>query len=255
MELAMENEFNKLIEICHENLKKTDLAKEYILGERKLSKASVVKHKIGFFPRNTEMLSKHVSPAFLKSIGLMDYDGTSQFSNYYSIVFPIYDDYGEPVAIAGRSMLTDYERSVIGIPKYKNSRFKKAGYLFGMDLARKSMLKKQHAFIVEGYMDQISMTSAGIENTVACCGTGLSRQHLIKLLRYTDKFSILLDNDDAGIKSAESIYNKYANRDLKLRFVKLPSQYKDAGEYFLDNNKTINDFHDELVEIRFGDWL
>jgi hypothetical protein len=50
------------------------------------------------------------------------------------------------------------------------------------------------------------------------------------------------------------IYNKYVNRGLKLRFSKLPSGYKDAGEYFLDSNKTFNDFQKEIESIIPMEW-
>ena len=105
------------------------------------------------------------------------------------------------------------------------------------------------------------MYDAGIKNTVAVCGTGFSKNHFLKLARYTDKVSIFLDGDESGQKSAESIYNKYVNRGLKLRFSKLPSGYKDAGEYLLeilskekDPNKTLNDFQEEIESIIPMEW-
>jgi DNA primase len=247
-------ELTKLIEICHDNLKRTKLGKDYIFGERNLSVDAFQKYKIGFFPRNAKKLADYVSDDFLKSAGLMDYDGTSQFSNYYSITFPIYDDYGTPIALAGRCMLSNQEREIVGIPKYKNSKFKKTNHLFGLNLARKDILLNQNVYVVEGYFDQISMYDAGIKNTVAACGTGFSKNHFIKLARYTDKISFLLDGDEPGQKSAESIYNKYINKGIKLRFLKLPLDYKDAGEYFLDNKKSLDDFHQEIESIIPMEW-
>ena len=66
--------------------------------------------------------------------------------------------------------------------------------------------------------------------------------------------SILLDGDEPGQKSAESIYNKYINKGIKLRFLKLPLDYKDAGEYFLDGQKTIDDFHNEIQHVNPVEW-
>jgi DNA primase len=242
-------ELTKLIDICHDNLKKTKEGRDYVFGERNLSTDAFLKYKIGFFPRNTRKLSEHVSEDFLKNIGLMNYDGTSQFSDYYSIIFPIYDDYGTPIAIAGRCMLNSEERELLSLPKYKNSKFKKTNYLFGLNFARANILLNQNAYVVEGYFDQISMYDAGIKNTVAVCGTLFSKNHFVKLSRYTEKISMFLDGDEAGQKSAESIYNKYVSRGVKLRFLKLPNGYKDAGEYFLDSNKNINDFKNEIQSI------
>lgn len=251
----MATELNKLIDICHDNLKRTRVAKEYVLGERHLSKDAVLRNRIGFFPRNIGKLTDHVSAEWLKLSGLMDYDGSSQYSNYYSIIFPIYDDYGEAIAISARTMLSTEEREVLGIPKYKNSKFSKAQNLFGLHLAKESILREQQVFVVEGNLDQISMFDAGITNTVACCGTGFSRQHLIKLARYTDKVTVMLDNDEAGRNSAEGIYNKYLSCGVNFQFIKLPDAYHDAGEYFLDSGKTMRDFRKDLTEVIFnGDW-
>ena len=247
-------ELKKLIDICHDNLKRTKEGKEYIFGDRNLSIESFQRYKIGFFPRNPRKLSEYVSEDFLRNSGLMNYDGTSQFSDYYSIIFPIYDDYGDPVAIAGRSMLSEKEREFLSLPKYKNSKFKKTNYLFGLNFAREEILLKQNVYVVEGYFDQISMFDAGIKNTVAVCGTLFSKNHFVKMSRYTDKISIFLDGDEPGQKSAVSIYNKYVNRGIKLRFVKLPDAYKDAGEYFLDNNKNLNDFNKEIQSIIPLEW-
>ncbi len=247
-------ELKKLIDICHDNLKKTKIGKEYIFEKRNLSADSFLKYKIGFFPRNIKKLTQYVSEDYLKSIGLMDYDGNSQFSNYYSITFPVYDEYGDPVGIAGRCMLSESERDILGIPKYKNSKFKKTNHLFGLNFSRKNILLNQNVYVVEGYFDQISMFDSGIQNTVAVCGTGFSKNHFIKLARYTEKISFFLDGDDSGQKSAASIYNKYISRGIKLRFIKLPFAYKDAGEYFLDNNKTSDDFYHDIEEVVPMEW-
>jgi len=66
--------------------------------------------------------------------------------------------------------------------------------------------------------------------------------------------SFLLDGDEPGQKSAESIYNKYINKGIKLRFLKLPLDYKDSGEYFLDNTKSFDDFHQEVENIIPMEW-
>ena len=252
--MANVDELKKLIDICHDNLKKTSIGKDYIFGDRNLSIESFQKYKIGFFPRSCKKLTEFVSRDFLREAGILEWDDTSQFSDYYSIIFPLYDAYGEPVGISGRSMLNDEERSILCLSKYKNSKYKKTNHLFGLNLARESILKEQNVFVVEGFFDQISMYDAGIKNTVAVCGTAFSKNHFLSVARYSDKVSIFLDRDESGQKSAESIYNKYVNRGLKLRFLKLPDGYKDPGEYFLDNNKTIDDFYKEIQSIIPMEW-
>ena len=251
-------ELQKLIDICHQNLKNTYDAKKYIIGERGISKEMCLKYKLGFFPRNISKLCQYVSREFLEKAGLIDYDGLSEYSDHYPVVFPIYDEYGIPVGLSCRSLLSDDERRVLGIPKYKNTRYKKTMYLFGFNLAREHILLNQDVFVVEGNFDQVSMFSAGIKNTVASCGTAFGKTHLIKLSRYTDKITILFDGDDAGIKSSMKIYEKFVNNGLKLRFAKLPKIYKDPGDYFKTDvsgvSRTSSDFYKDLTYINTMEW-
>jgi len=247
-------ELRKLIDICHDNLKKTRIGREYLFDDRGISNDIFSNYKLGFFPKNIRVLCKYVSDDFLKKIGLMDYDGSSQFSDYYSIIFPINDEYGNPVGIAGRTMLSDKEREILNIPKYKNSKFKKTNFLFGLNLNRRDILLNQNVFVVEGYFDQMSMFDSGITNTVAVCGTAFSKNHFVKLSRYTDKITFFLDMDDGGRKSSNQIFNKFINKGIKLRFISLPNGYKDAGEYFLNSNKTKEDFLKETKHIIPMEW-
>ena len=87
---------------------------------------------------------------------------------------------------------------------------------------------------------------------MAICGTAFSQGHFLKLARYTDRITFILDSDDAGTKSVQRIYSKYINRGIKLRFLKVPDSYKDVDEYFSDpkNNKDtfIKDFKQIIPE-------
>lgn len=247
-------ELNNLIDICHQNLKKTKVGKDYLFDERKISTDMFKTYQLGFFPKNIKTLCKHVSEEFLKKIGMMNYDGSSDFSDYYSIIFPIRDEYGNPMGLAGRTMLSESDRTILDIPKYKNSKFKKTNFLFGLNLARRDILLNQNVFVVEGYFDQMSMFDSGITNTVAVCGTAFSKNHFIKLSRYTDKITFFLDMDDGGKKSSSQIYNKFISKGAKLRFLGLPSGYKDAGEYFLNSGKAKEDFFNEVNQILPLEW-
>ena len=76
----------------------------------------------------------------------------------------------------------------------------------------------------------------GIENCVAICGTAFSKNHYMKLRRYCDKIYFILDNDDAGIKSSSSIYNKFNKYGTSLKFLRCRiSEIKDIDEYFAHN--------------------
>lgn len=103
--------------------------------------------------------------------------------------------------------------------------------------------------MVEGYFDYLSMAQNSIENTVAICGTAFSQNHFLKLARYTDKITFIMDNDAAGISSTNRIYEKYINKGIRLRFLTLPPQSKDVDEYFSTPNNTKESFFEDFKQI------
>ena len=248
-----EKELDTLINICNKNLKNSKECIAY-LKNRGLSGEDVKRFKIGYFPRNIKMLTNYVSSDLLKSLSIVDYSNNSDFSNYFYLVFPIYSEYGAPVGISGRTLLSDEERGFVGIPKYKNSSYKKSGILYGLEASRDHIIKSNNVYVLEGYFDQIAMNKAGIKNSVAICGTAFSQNHFLKLARYTDKITFLLDSDDAGVRSVESIHNKFLNKGVKLRFLKCPDGYKDVDEYFRNDKNCIETFKKDFKITIPGFW-
>ena len=229
------NEINKLISICHSNLKNSKKCLKYLIKDRFLDKESILKYKIGFFPQNISMLKEHVSEDVLTKTSILDYyNNSSDFSNYFYLIFPIFSEFNDAIGISGRSLMPDEERAALGIPKYKNSSYKKANILYGLNFSKNMILKSNNVYILEGYFDHLSLSKSGVYNSVAICGTAFSQKHFLKLARYSDKMTFILDADSAGQKTAERIFNKYSNKGIKLRFLRVPEPYKDIDEYFSD---------------------
>ncbi len=248
----MNEDVNNLIDICHFNLKNSKKCLKYLIKDRGLSRECIIRNKIGFFPQNTSTLINHISEKTLSSLSILNYSRGSDFSDYFFLIFPIFSEYGEPVGISGRTILDDSDRAILGIPKYKNSSYKKANILYGLNNAKSSILESNNVYVLEGYFDQISMVRNNLKNSVAICGTAFSQNHFLKLARYTDRITFLLDSDEAGTKSAQRIYSKYINRGIKLRFLKAPDGFKDIDEYFAapsNNRQTfLNDFKQIIPE-------
>jgi DNA primase len=229
---VVQAEVGKLIDICHSNIKSSEECMRYLQEDRGLSLDTISKFKIGYFPQNISRLTDFVSDTILQKLNIINYSGSSKFSEFFYLVFPIFSEYGEPVGIGGRTLLDDGQRAVFNLPKYKNSSFKKANVLYGLDRSRSDIFRQQNAYVVEGYFDHIALDSNGIKNSVAICGTAFSKNHILRLSRYTDKLTFILDRDDGGRKSMERIYSKYCNQGIKLRFMLLPKSCKDVDDYF-----------------------
>ncbi|TYO98508.1 DNA primase [Geothermobacter ehrlichii] len=111
------------------------------------------------------------------------------------LMFPIEDHYGNIVAFGGRALSEDG-------PKYLNSPespiYHKGRVLYGLFAGREAMRKSRRAIVVEGYFDVLAMHRAGWKNTVATCGTAMTRDHARLLKRFADCLVLLFDQDRAG---------------------------------------------------------
>lgn len=225
-------ELGKLFDICHLNLRNSKECSDYLLDTRGLSEEAVARYKLGYFPQNISKLNNFVSSAVMQKLNITDYSESSRFSEFFYLIFPIFSEYGEPVGIGGRTLLDESQRNALGFPKYKNSSFKKANFLYGLNNSRSYILKEKNVYVVEGYFDHIALDSNGIKNSVAICGTAFSKNHMLKLVRYTSKITFILDRDAGGENSMKRIFSKYSNQGVKLRFLLLPEGCKDVDEFF-----------------------
>ncbi|MCD6292509.1 MAG: DNA primase [Deltaproteobacteria bacterium] len=100
------------------------------------------------------------------------------------LIFPIRDVSGTVIGFGGRS-LGD------GEPKYLNSPespiFNKRRLLYDLHHARPAIAKTGSAFLVEGYMDALSLYLRGVDNVIATLGTALSEENVVAVKRYTKK--------------------------------------------------------------------
>jgi len=116
------------------------------------------------------------------------------------IIFPIYDQRNRIVGFGGR-IITESSDS----PKYLNSPetplFNKSKTLFGLNKAASEISRTGEVFLVEGYLDVISLWQNGVKNSVAPLGTGLTEDQIKILSRLAGRVYITFDSDNAGVKA------------------------------------------------------
>ena len=120
------------------------------------------------------------------------------------LVFPICDTQGRVLAFGGRTLGEAQ-------PKYLNSPesayYSKRMHLYGLNLARGPISRKDEAVLVEGYFDVVSVHQAGVPRAVASLGTALTPEQATLLRRYTKTAVMAYDADRAGqqatVKGAE----------------------------------------------------
>nr|CAH7713387.1 unnamed protein product [Callosobruchus chinensis] len=194
------------------------------LRQRKISLKIIDKFRIGYAPSSglKEYLnSSGIKDEILIDVGLINKNSRDYF--YDRLIFPIHNIMGKVIGFGGRALNSEQQ------PKYLNSPesqlFKKRENLYGLNLALSEIRKKQHLFVVEGYMDVIALHQAGISNTVAPLGTAISAEQIKNLWRFAKEISICMDGDSAGCHAAIRIAElvlPILEPGYTLKFVTLP---------------------------------
>jgi DNA primase len=226
--------FDELTSVCHNLLLDNQALMHYLRNHRGISDETIKKYRLGAFPKDLRDLYDRYSldPVQLREKEIVWNADQSQFK-LYPVVIPVTNINNNVVAIGCRTLLTEERRKNMGIPKYRNSKYKKTAYLFGLDKAYSSIRKNDIVFVVEGYFDVLMAHQNGISNVVATCGTMFSERQLVILSRYTKKICLLFDNDKPGRISAKKVMSKLDNysNEVSLMCKFTPEGYKDLDEY------------------------
>lgn len=139
------------------------------------------------------------------------------------VMFPVYDTRGRVVAFGGRVLVTDKTKK---LAKYINSPeseiYHKSDHLYGISQARQAISKADKCYLVEGYLDVLSMAQSGVENVVASSGTSLTKEQIRLISRFTQNVTVLYDGDAAGIKASLRGIDMILEEGLHVKMVLLP---------------------------------
>ena len=116
------------------------------------------------------------------------------------VMFPITDLRGRVVAFGGRALDKDVPAKYLNSPE--TPLFHKGTTLYNGAAAREAAHKGAPLIVVEGYVDVITMVTAGFPATVAPLGTSLTEDQLALLWKIADEPVLLFDGDDAGKRAA-----------------------------------------------------
>jgi len=150
------------------------------------------------------------------------------------IIFPIHGLTGQVLGFAGRILHSD-NRSAKYVNSPESEIYHKSDILYGLFLARPSVLKNDKCFLVEGYTDVISLHQSGIENVVASSGTSLTLNQIRLIKRFTHNVTVLYDGDEAGIKASVRGIDLLLEEGINVRVVALPLN-EDPDSFARKNN-------------------
>jgi DNA primase len=142
------------------------------------------------------------------------------------LMFPIHNQSGKIIAYGGRALSADEQAKYLNSPE--TPIYKKGYVLYNLHRAKEAMRKEERAILVEGYMDAIGVTAAGIGEVVAICGTALTSRHIQALKGH--RIVINLDPDSAGARGAEKSIGLLLEEGMQVRIMELDGGL-DPDEY------------------------
>lgn len=187
-----------------------------------------------------------------KEIGIVgeSKDNRSYDSFRDRIIFPIHNHKGTVVGFGGRRQNGDDQKSA----KYLNSKesdiYYKKQILYGLHLAKHAIRKKNHAVLVEGYTDVITMHKYGADTTIATCGTAFTPEQAKLLKQFCKTVYVMRDGDAAGVMATEKDLKILLSHGFHVHVYMLPEkQDPDTFAPKHDNieNEVLNHSQDALI--------
>ncbi len=224
----------KAVEWYHQRLLDAPDAREArdYLRKRGLAGDVARAFKLGWAPDDWDAMSKSlgVAPEMLRDTGLAfnNKSGRMQDSFRARVLFPIYTENGDPVALGGRVLPGSTDPA-----KYKNSSetpiYAKSKTLYGLNWAKGDIVTADQVIVCEGYTDVIGFHRAGIKRAVATCGTALTEDHVRLLKRYATQVVLAFDADAAGQGAAQRFYEWEERYQVRVSVARFP-EGKDPGD-------------------------
>jgi len=189
-------------------------AREF-LTERGFDQAAATDFGCGFAPSGWDSLTKHLLGRGFELVELyraqLAKEGThGPIDRFHRrLLWPLRDLGGDVVGFGARRLFDDDRIEAKYLNTSESPVYKKSQVLFGIDKAKREIVRRHQVVVVEGYTDVMAMHLAGVLTAVASCGTAFGAEHITvlrRLLMDDDSFRgeviFTFDGDEAGQKAA-----------------------------------------------------
>lgn len=238
--------------------------------QRGLEDASIEKYGLGWAPKSRhafadEARAKGYKEEFLTAAGLCikNDDGSLVDRFYDRVIFPIHSISGRIIAFGGRTLKSGHPAM-----KYVNSPeseiYVKSKSLYGIYFAKNEIARRDKCYLVEGYLDVLSLHQLGITNVVASSGTSLTVQQIRLIKKFTNNVTIMYDGDSAGIQAAMRGLGLILKEGMNVKVVLIPDgddpdsyarkhSLDEVRDFIAANEKDFIGFKTELLLNEAGD--
>lgn len=237
---------------------------------RGLEDATIEKYGLGWAPKSRHALADAARSAGYKEEYLVDAglclkneDGSLVDRFFDRVMFPIHSVSGRVIAFGGRTLKSGHPSM-----KYVNTPttdiYVKEKSLYGISFAKSEIARQKKCYLVEGYLDVLSMHQLGITNTVASSGTSLTTQQVTLIKRFAENVTIMYDGDSAGIHAALRGIGLVIKEGLNVKVVLLPDgddpdsysrkhSLQEVQDFIAANEKDFISFKTDMLLSEAGD--
>jgi DNA primase len=205
------------------------------LARRGVTPETIAQFGLGYSERSGQALvrmfgKRNFPSAQMEQSGLVGKRDDGSFYDRFRnrLMFPIHNESGKIIGFGGRAL------SAEDTPKYLNSPetaiYKKSQVLYNLHRAKETIRKQDRVILVEGYMDAIGVTAAGVANVVASCGTSLTAPQVQAMKRHSARIAVNFDPDAPGANAAERSIGLLLEEGMQVRIVELDGGL-DPDEY------------------------
>lgn len=208
----------------------TDEGRSVGLGyflERGMSENTIKTFGLGYSPADKTALIQYllkngIEETLIEQSGIGVRYGQTLVDRFHDrVIFPLQNITGRVIGFAGRILVKTDKAKYVNSPE--TLIYEKGKYLFGLYYSKNAIVKNAKAFLVEGYMDFLSLYESGITNVVAGSGTAFTSEQIKLLKRFTKHITLIYDSDAAGYNAAEKAAHALLFEDLDVSIVPLPA--------------------------------
>jgi len=195
--------------------------------ERGFTDETIEKFQLGYSPEKSTAfadyaLKNQYSEKALEASGISMKNERGWYDRFRGrVMFPIHSVSGRVLGFGGRILQNNVKAA-----KYLNSPenpiYHKSKVLYGLYQAKQEIVKRNEAFLVEGYTDVLSFFQNGVHNVVASSGTALTEGQIAMIKRYTPNITLLFDGDAAGIRASFRGLDMMLEQGVNVRVVSFP---------------------------------
>ena len=213
-----------------EQLLETDTGKAIGMSyfkERGYTDSTIEKFHLGYSPEKSNAFAEYAlanqySEKALIESGISMKNERGWYDRFHGrVIFPIHSVSGRVLGFGGR-ILNSTTKAAKYLNSPENPIYHKSKVLYGLYQAKQEIVKRNEAFLVEGYTDVLSFFQNGVCNVVSSSGTALTEGQIGMLKRYTQNITLLFDGDAAGLRASFRGLDMMLEQGVNVRVVSFP---------------------------------